>query len=71
MASQQIVYEDAVVTVNYSIFGKTTVDVVCRLYSAKGMSLDDFAALVYPALDAKAHLLDPAVMGSDGILRAE
>jgi hypothetical protein len=70
---KQIVFEDAVFTVNYSIFGggEPTVDVVCRLFSVKGLSLDDFAAqFCYPSADAKAKMLDPAIRGSDGILRA-
>jgi hypothetical protein len=71
MPSQQLSYGDTVVTLHYSLFGgATTVDISCRLYQAKGMSLDDFMALANVGIEAKAKLLDPAVMGSDGILRA-
>ena len=70
MPSDEIRYLDAVVTVHVGIFGASSIDVTCRLFSAKGLTMDAFAALVYPALDAKAKMLDPAIRGTDGILRA-
>jgi hypothetical protein len=50
-----IPYLDAVVTIHAPIFGGApTVDVLCRTYQVKGLTLDQFAALIYPSIDAKA-----------------
>jgi hypothetical protein len=51
---KQIVYEDATVTLHYSLFGGTpSVTVACRTYNQR-MTLDAFAALVYPSISAAA-----------------
>jgi hypothetical protein len=54
MPTKVIVYEDATVTVHAAVFGDTTVDVLCRGFSQRGMTVDEFAAMIYPAIDAKA-----------------
>jgi hypothetical protein len=55
MPTKVITYKDATVTVHAAVFGETTVDVSCRNYAETKMSLDDFAELIYPAIDAKAR----------------
>jgi hypothetical protein len=55
---EEIVYSDATVTVNAGLFGPTTIDVTCRKFYAHGMSPEEFAALVYPSIDARAKLLE-------------
>jgi hypothetical protein len=51
---KQIVYEDATVTVHYSLFGgDVSVTVACRTFNQR-MTLDSFAALIYPAIEAAA-----------------
>jgi hypothetical protein len=51
---KQLVYEDATFTLHFSLLhGTATVTVACESYN-KTMSLDDFAAMVYPAIKAAA-----------------
>ncbi len=50
MPTKVLKYKDATVTVHASVFGTVTIDVVCRNYSATGLSTDEFAVLVYPAI---------------------
>ena len=54
MPTKVIQYRDATVTVHVAIFGNSTVDVVCRTYKALGLTVEQFAALVYPSIDEKA-----------------
>jgi hypothetical protein len=55
MPTQVIQYQDATVTVHASVFGgSVTVDVVCRNFSKLGMTEQQFAELIYPAIDAAA-----------------
>jgi hypothetical protein len=61
MPKKVIKYNDATVTINVPIFGgDIKVDVYCRLYNVTGMSVDEFAALIYPSIDAQAKKYEPA-----------
>jgi hypothetical protein len=55
MPTKIIPYRDATVTIHAPIFGgEPTVDVACRNYEAKGLTLTEFAAMIYPAISAAA-----------------
>ena len=58
MPQKVITYRDAVVTIHVPLMGgEPTVDVRCGMYSDMGMSLDEFAAMIYPSIAAKASLV--------------
>lgn len=44
--------QDAVITIHASMFDPTQITVECRGQKWEKMSVDEFAALVYPAIDA-------------------
>ena len=50
MSTKVIPNDDATVTVHASIFGSTTVDVVCEGKQALSLTLDQFAAIIYPSI---------------------
>jgi hypothetical protein len=52
-------YKDATVTVDAGVFGGVKISVACRGYSASNLTTDQFAELIYPAIDAAAALLNP------------
>lgn len=55
MPTKVITHLDAIVVIHAPVFGgDPTVDVMCRTYEAKGLTLDEFAALIYPSIDAAA-----------------
>lgn len=57
---QEIIKEqDAIITINVGLFGSTAIDVSCGLYQKKGLTIGEFAALVYPAIKAASVALEP------------
>ncbi len=54
MPTETITYKDASVVVNAGLFGGVKIDVHCRNLSLNKMSTDEFAQLIYPAIDAAA-----------------
>lgn len=47
-------YKDATVTVHAGFLGEVMIDVECRNLNLEGVTSSELAALVYPAIDAKA-----------------
>ena len=59
MPSQEISYQDATVVVHAGVFGGgVSIDVTCRNFVQTGMTPSQFAALIYPAINAAAAPLD-------------
>lgn len=60
MPTKVIQFKDATVTVHVPIFGgQVMVDIACRNFKDTGLTIDEFACLVYPSIDSLAKPLDP------------
>jgi hypothetical protein len=57
MPDEKITFNDALVVVHASLFGNVQIEVACRNYRAT-LTPQQFAELVYPAIDAKAKESD-------------
>lgn len=56
-------YQDATITVHAGVLSNTTVDVECGSYKREGLNVQEFAALIYPAIKAQAQTSDvPALV---------
>lgn len=56
---EQIQVQDATVIINAG-FGGTSIDVACPPFEKKGLTIQQFAELVYPAIKAASDALKPA-----------
>ena len=62
----KISYRDATVTVNAGLFGGVKIDVECRSIAWNSLSPDEFAAMIYPAIDAAATAKQAAIAPRPG-----